>query len=285
MSVREVDWFNIKNELGETDWQGEFEGTSVDEKYNTIISTTLKIARKYVPPRKACYKATIPRERKIIMRKRSKLNSRIKLCKNDHDRRGMQDKVKRLEEQLKESHRNERARDETSAVKAIQKNYKYFFKYVKKQATVKAAIGPLVATDGEVISDPQQICQTLRSQYEKVFSQPKESHRIDDPEFFFNSTGQPPQLEDIDLQPKDIIEAIECSSADQFKRVLDRFLKSVPDQPKMPHYNIRALSNSIPDQLALMRADGNYITVSSIMDNPSAGLPTPVPSTGDGDER
>ncbi|KAK4295905.1 hypothetical protein Pmani_031561 [Petrolisthes manimaculis] len=61
----------------------------------------------------------------------------------------------------------------------------------------------------------------------------------------------------------------ECSSADQFKRVLDRFLKSVPDQPKMPHYNMRALSNSIPDQLALMRADGNYITVSSISWSPS----------------
>ncbi|KAK4327104.1 hypothetical protein Pmani_002416 [Petrolisthes manimaculis] len=53
----------------------------------------------------------------------------------------------------------------------------------------------------------------------------------------------------------------ECSSADQFKRVLDRFLKSVPD--------MRALSNSIPDQLALMRADGNYITVSSISWSPS----------------
>ncbi|KAK4325457.1 hypothetical protein Pmani_003908 [Petrolisthes manimaculis] len=121
----------------------------------------------------------------------------------------MQEKVKRLEEQLRESHRNERARDETSAVKTIQKNYKYFFKYVKKQATVKASTGPLVAADGEVISDPQQICQTLRSHYEKVFSQPKEWHRIDDPEFFLNSTGQLPQLEDIHLQPRDIIEAID----------------------------------------------------------------------------
>ncbi|KAK4315377.1 hypothetical protein Pmani_013296 [Petrolisthes manimaculis] len=135
--MMKVDWFSIKNELRETDWQGEFEGSSVDEKYNTIISTTLKIARKHVPPRKACYKATIPRERKIIMRKRSKLNSRIKLCKNDHDRRGMQDKVKRLEEQLKKSHRNERARDETSAVKAIQKNYKYFFKYARNKPQLK----------------------------------------------------------------------------------------------------------------------------------------------------
>lgn len=50
----------------------------------------------------------------------------------------------------------------------------------------------------------------------------------------------------------------ECSSTEEFKRVLDRFLKDVPDQPKMPHYSLRALSNSIIDQLALMRADGKF---------------------------
>ncbi|KAK3862601.1 hypothetical protein Pcinc_031552 [Petrolisthes cinctipes] len=68
----------------------------------------------------------------------------------------------------------------------------------------------------------------------------------------------------------------ECSSVDQFKRVLDRFLTSVPDQPKIPHYSIRALSNSIPDQLALMRADGNF------MDSPPHDTLYPVPFTGEG---
>lgn len=69
-------------------------------------------------------------------------------------------------------------------LEAIQTNCKYFFKNVKRHATVTAAIGPLVAADGEIISDPQQICQTLRNQYKKVFSQPKERHRIDDSEIF-----------------------------------------------------------------------------------------------------
>ncbi|KAK3866883.1 hypothetical protein Pcinc_027613 [Petrolisthes cinctipes] len=68
----------------------------------------------------------------------------------------------------------------------------------------------------------------------------------------------------------------ECSSVDQFKRVLDRFLTNVPDQPKIPHYSNRALSNSIPDQLALMRADGNF------MDSPPHDTLYPVPFTGEG---
>ncbi|KAK4296052.1 hypothetical protein Pmani_031435 [Petrolisthes manimaculis] len=66
----------------------------------------------------------------------------------------MQDKVERLEEQLRKSHRSERTRDETYAVEAIQANYKYFFKYVKKRGSVNAAVGPLVNTDGEVINNP-----------------------------------------------------------------------------------------------------------------------------------
>jgi hypothetical protein len=50
----------------------------------------------------------------------------------------------------------------------------------------------------------------------------------------------------------------ECSTTDEFKQVLDGFLKNVPDQPKVAHYHLRALSNSLPDQLALMRADGQF---------------------------
>ncbi|KAK4327854.1 hypothetical protein Pmani_001703 [Petrolisthes manimaculis] len=95
-----VDWSNIKHELDEFDWQTEMKNVPVDEKYSTIIATTLKIVTKYTPLRKACYKAPIPRDRKAIMKKRSKLHSRIRHCNNDHGKRSMQDKVERLEEQL-----------------------------------------------------------------------------------------------------------------------------------------------------------------------------------------
>ncbi|KAK3853786.1 hypothetical protein Pcinc_039696 [Petrolisthes cinctipes] len=48
------------------------------------------------------------------------------------------------------------------------------------------------------------------------------------------------------------------TSSEQFKNKLDKFLWTVPDQPKLPHYPIRATSNSITDQLALQRADGIF---------------------------
>ena len=47
-------------------------------------------------------------------------------------------------------------------------------------------------------------------------------------------------------------------SLEGFKIKLDQFLHTIPDQPKMPHYHLRATSNSIIDQLALRRADWLY---------------------------
>ena len=45
---------------------------------------------------------------------------------------------------------------------------------------------------------------------------------------------------------------------DGFKTQLDKFLRTIPDQPKLPHYHLSAASNSIIDQLAQQRAEGLY---------------------------
>ena len=45
---------------------------------------------------------------------------------------------------------------------------------------------------------------------------------------------------------------------DKFKDQLDSFLRTIPDEPKLPHYHLRAASNSIIDQLAQRRADGLF---------------------------
>ena len=48
------------------------------------------------------------------------------------------------------------------------------------------------------------------------------------------------------------------TSLEQFKTHLDKFLQTVPDQPKLPHYHLRAAGNSIIDQLAQLRAEGLF---------------------------
>ena len=39
------------------------------------------------------------------------------------------------------------------------------------------------------------------------------------------------------------------------KKKLDKFLKSVPDKPSLPHYYQAALGNSLPQQLSQQRVE------------------------------
>ena len=51
----------------------------------------------------------------------------------------------------------------------------------------------------------------------------------------------------------------EVEGLDKFKRALDKFLRNVPDQPHAHGYHRRAASNSIRDQLDVMRRDGRCL--------------------------
>ena len=51
---------------------------------------------------------------------------------------------------------------------------------------------------------------------------------------------------------------IESVKTEKFKYELDKFLKLVPDEPKMTNYDPAARSNSMIDQPSHLRAQGIY---------------------------
>ena len=51
---------------------------------------------------------------------------------------------------------------------------------------------------------------------------------------------------------------IESVKTEKFKFELDKFLDTIPDQPKMPNFVTASGSNSILDQLTHLRAQGIY---------------------------
>ena len=51
---------------------------------------------------------------------------------------------------------------------------------------------------------------------------------------------------------------IESVKTEKFKFELDKFLDTIPDQPKMPNYVTASGINSILDQLTHLRAKGIY---------------------------
>ena len=66
-------------------------------------------------------------------------------------------------------------------------------------------------------------------------------------------TVRGPQL--FNSLPKSVRE-LSRVSVDTFKNNLDTFLRSLPDEPPIPGYHRRAVSNSVMDQAALLRMDG-----------------------------
>jgi hypothetical protein len=252
-----TDWTNIARELEAVDWRAQMEGASVDEKYSLIMNTALQIAIKHTPLRKAYRTPSIPRDRKVLMRKRCNLNRKISLTLDQNKKTRVQEKVKQLEEQLKESHRREREKEETFAVEAIKTNYKFFFKYVKNKATVKAAVGPLVVSSGQVISTPKEISEALKLQYESVFSRPLPNYRVVDLDSFFDadSDERQPILNNIDFQPCDVVAAIgelkanSAAGPDQFPATLLKHCASELSVPLHILWKASLREGTIPQRL------------------------------------
>ena len=109
------------------------------------------------------------------MRKRNKLRKTLKNHPQGNQR--VQDLIDLLEMRLIESHREEKLREERTAIAAISENSSYFFKYAKNKSTIRAAIGPLRKGE-ELEGDPLKMSEMLRIQYESAFSCPLQDANV-----------------------------------------------------------------------------------------------------------
>ncbi len=81
----EIAWESVKSELSQIDWDNEFYQLKSEEKFEKLLKICEKTAEKFVPIRKP-FKETkskrIPRERRILMRRRSKLEMKFISARN-----------------------------------------------------------------------------------------------------------------------------------------------------------------------------------------------------------
>ena len=209
----EVDWDGLDRELQDIDWESEFNALSPSQMLSKLIDTCSCISQKYVPRRKACEKKTnkIPRIRRILMRRRSKVNKQLASSPSDAKRTKLTAEAREIEKKLQESYKNQRAEMEHKAVSAIKKNSKYFFSYARKYSKVDTGIGPLIDLASSIITCPLQMANMLAEQYSSVFSTPKEElTEADDifPECEGGDTAGRPKLADIKFSAEDIARAI-----------------------------------------------------------------------------
>ena len=129
----------MKRDLGETDWELLMKDCDPEAQYDILMTICLEISEKYVPLRRPSkkipsYIGNIPRDRKILMRKRTKLRKKLRNIINTEIRTQTENKIISIEEKLKRSVELENDRKETNAVSCIKTNPKYFYKYAANKS-------------------------------------------------------------------------------------------------------------------------------------------------------
>ena len=223
----EADWDSLENELDAQDWNATLAGLDPGEMLTKLLETCASISQKFIPLRKRSDRKTsrIPRIRRILMRRRCKVNKQMSSAKSDAKKNKLMSEAKDIEKKLQESYRNEKSEMEHKAVSAIKKNSKYFYSYAKKFSKIATGIGPFVDQANNIVTCPLKMAHMLADQYCSVFSLPKDP-LLDAEDIFPEKEGAThqsgAQLCNIDFSEADIIKAI-CEISPTAAAGPDRF--------------------------------------------------------------
>ncbi|CAI9718999.1 Hypothetical predicted protein [Octopus vulgaris] len=221
----QANWETINNQLQIIDWDLYLTGP---DKHKKFLNKIEEICEKNVPLKKTkSTKKPVPRERKILMRKRSRLRNKTSKLTSKHELQKVLDQIYRLEDNLKQHYDEECNNAEKKAIENIKKNPKCFYSFAKKYSNTKSTIGPLQRQNGDVVNNPIEMAEMLGQQYESVFSEPSKTMKIHDPGKFFKDIDHTkPTLSDIDFNPEDIARAIDKLSMHSAAGPDDFFIKN-----------------------------------------------------------
>ena len=165
-----INWENINKNFDETNWLDILKPFESDpeKQYDVFLNVCIDVlVANNVPSRKPKKKQTIPRDRRILMRKRKKLKKKIPNNKTTQ-------KLIEIELQLRRSYTNERTNSELNATSKIKTNPKYFYSYVKRFSKTKPKVGPLMdPITNHLTNDSSRMTDILQEQYKSVFTTPK----------------------------------------------------------------------------------------------------------------
>ena len=138
----EADWDGLKNALAVIEWERVLSAIQPSEMMNTFLEICTNSARKFIPKRRLTDKKSskIPRTRRILMRRRTKVIKQLSAVKTDSKKNKLTDETIQIERKLQQSYRQKKSEMEHKAVSAITRNSKYFFSYAKKFSTISTAL-------------------------------------------------------------------------------------------------------------------------------------------------
>ena len=207
---KNIDWESIALDFMNNDWHSILANGNIESNFQKLHEKAIELCDNYIPKRTK-RKSKSERRKRLLFKRRKFITTRLKSpTLPSYHRRKLETDLKIIEEKMIKFFKEQEEKEEKSAIDSIKSNPKSFFSYAKRKQKTKPGIGPLQRSDGSYTDDPQEMCDILRSQYESVFSNPKTSFQIDDPDkFFFENNVTSPSFTDIDLSPEDFIEAID----------------------------------------------------------------------------
>ena len=208
----DIDWNKINAVFESYDWEAEFSGLNIDEMAEKFVEISEYVCSIHIPTKLVLNKdkKKIPRDRKILMRRRRKLNIKLSDSKVSLGRKhSIRKMLVQVEKDLLSSHSKSKTLAEKKAVESIKKNKKCFFSYVNKLSKTASKIGPLISKENTLVSDTQKIVEILSGQFCSVYT--PQCSPVFEPEAIFPKTPidqQSPSLGDIPFAKDDIVKAI-----------------------------------------------------------------------------
>ena len=202
----DIDWDSLKKNL-DIDWNLLLRDHPPDRKLEIITEKIYEVCSAHIPERKSLDrsgKPKIPRDRRILMRKRKRANDKLKLSLSESRRKKFERQLVNIELLLQKSHNDSRSFREEKALDAIKKNPKYFFSYAKKFSKLSSKIGPLLDENNSYTGSSKKMADLLSTQYTSVFSKPLTTSPYANCEKITTST-----LDDIEFSKEDIEDAID----------------------------------------------------------------------------
>ena len=216
-----TNWDGMNAALSSLDWPSTLQNLTVTQMERKFISKCEDIAEEHAPGRTAntSRRQRIPRERRVLMRKRTRLRKQYHTAKNTSRVSSIKTKLAEIEGKLQQSHKAQEQAEESQAIDKIKSNSKYFFSYAKRKSTIRYPIGPLEDANGVLKSDPADMANILSAQYASVFSAPSTAA---------SSTGPQPAvtISNIEFDTESIVKAIDelsqnsASGPDRFPAIL-----------------------------------------------------------------
>ena len=174
----DINWEEIANQFKAINWHLILSGLPPEKQLDVVMGKIHAICKGNIPLRKTLTKTgkpKIPRDRRILMRKRKKIADKLKLELSETRKKKLNRKLVDIEVALQKSHHASKMAGEAKAIEAIKKNPKYFYSYAKKFSSLTNKVGPLLDENNQYTNSSSKMSEILSKQYKSVFSDPGSS--------------------------------------------------------------------------------------------------------------